>query len=165
MAPTSDVQIGEWCCVPPPSALCKVNTGASCVPTPDPPVMLLQVTSTVASPVSLQVHFTTTLFALIRENLNIKMRTAEEQDQADMELRHTIKKIWPIQAKKNLNLIVPPDDGKYKTEAHSCLFVSVILFILVLYQVVPKYSATYSDTEDETRVKRSETNQAGSMYK
>ncbi|XP_050685852.1 voltage-dependent calcium channel type A subunit alpha-1-like isoform X27 [Eriocheir sinensis] len=57
-----------------------------------------------------KVHFTTTLFALIRENLCIKMRPAEEMDQADSELRHTIKKIWPIQAKKNLNLIVPPDD-------------------------------------------------------
>jgi voltage-dependent calcium channel N type alpha-1B len=27
------------------------------------------------------VHFTTTLFALIRENLSIKMRAAEEMDQ------------------------------------------------------------------------------------
>lgn len=44
------------------------------------------------------------------------MRPAEEMDQADSELRHTIKKIWPIQAKKNLNLIVPPDDGKCKDE-------------------------------------------------
>lgn len=43
------------------------------------------------------------------------MRAAEEMDQADFELRGTIKKIWPIQAKKNLDLIVPPDDGKHKT--------------------------------------------------
>ena len=34
-----------------------------------------------------KVQFTTTLFALIRENLSIKMRSAEEMDQADMELR------------------------------------------------------------------------------
>ena len=58
-----------------------------------------------------QVHFTTTLFALIRENLCIKMRPAEEMDQADSELRVTIRKIWPLQAKKSLDLIVPPDDG------------------------------------------------------
>lgn len=29
-----------------------------------------------------------------------------------MELRATIKKLWPLQAKKNLDFIVPPDDGK-----------------------------------------------------
>ncbi|XP_047501353.1 voltage-dependent calcium channel type A subunit alpha-1-like isoform X25 [Penaeus chinensis] len=57
-----------------------------------------------------KVHFTTTLFALIRENLCIKMRPAEEMDQADLELRATIKKLWPLQAKKNLDFIVPPDD-------------------------------------------------------
>ncbi|KAK3884837.1 hypothetical protein Pcinc_010911 [Petrolisthes cinctipes] len=57
-----------------------------------------------------KVHFTTTLFALIRENLCIKMRPADEQDRADLELRATIKKIWPIQAKKNLDFIVPPDN-------------------------------------------------------
>ena len=61
---------------------------------------------------TLQVHFTTTLFALIRENLLIKMRPAEEMDQADSELRVTIRKIWPMQAKKNMDVIVPPDSGK-----------------------------------------------------
>ena len=40
-----------------------------------------------------KVQFTTTLFALIRENLSIKMRSAEEMDQADMELRETILKV------------------------------------------------------------------------
>lgn len=72
-----------------------------------------------------QVHFTTTLFALIRENLCIKMRAAEEMDQADLELRATIKKIWPIQAKKNIDLIVPPDNGKYKEArlVQICLFI------------------------------------------
>lgn len=55
-----------------------------------------------------QVNFTTTLFALIRENLSIKMRPAEEMDAADRELRETIKHIWPLQAKKALDLVVPP---------------------------------------------------------
>lgn len=79
----------------------------------------------------MRVQFTTTLFALIRENLNIKMRSginippscstfiiiwsifpfaAEEMDQADSELRETITNIWPLQAKKMLNLLVPPQD-------------------------------------------------------
>ncbi|XP_052566655.1 voltage-dependent calcium channel type A subunit alpha-1 isoform X18 [Culex pipiens pallens] len=57
-----------------------------------------------------KVGFTTTLFALIRENLNIKMRTADEMDQADYELRHTISHIWPLQAKKLLDLLVPHKD-------------------------------------------------------
>lgn len=84
-----------------------------------------------------KVNFTTTLFALIRENLNIKMRagnffsfvntqkktsqilnmfifnkkkidfTAEEMDTADEELRDTIRIIWPLQARKMTDLLVP----------------------------------------------------------
>ncbi|OXU26617.1 hypothetical protein TSAR_015744 [Trichomalopsis sarcophagae] len=54
-----------------------------------------------------KVNFTTTLFALIRENLSIKMRNADEMDQADEELRDTIRNIWPLQAKKLLDLLVP----------------------------------------------------------
>jgi len=56
-----------------------------------------------------KVQFTTTLFALIRENLSIKMRPADEMDEANQELRITIKKIWPLQAKKVLDLIIPQD--------------------------------------------------------
>ncbi|CAG9865175.1 unnamed protein product [Phyllotreta striolata] len=55
-----------------------------------------------------KVQFTTTFFALVRENLNIKMRTADEMDQADDELKETIKNIWPIQAKNMVDLLVPP---------------------------------------------------------
>lgn len=58
-----------------------------------------------------KVNFTTTLFALIRENLSIKMRPAEEMDQADIELRQTIKKLWPLQAKKIIDKLVPPNNG------------------------------------------------------
>ncbi|CAK1548185.1 unnamed protein product [Leptosia nina] len=57
-----------------------------------------------------KVNFTTTLFALIRENLSIKMRSAEEMDQADEELRETITRIWPLQAKKMIDLLVPRSD-------------------------------------------------------
>ncbi|CAH1959850.1 unnamed protein product [Acanthoscelides obtectus] len=55
-----------------------------------------------------KVNFTTTFFALVRENLNIKMRPADEMDQADEELRETIKIIWPLQAKNMVDLLVPP---------------------------------------------------------
>ncbi|CAM1324279.1 cac (predicted) [Pycnogonum litorale] len=57
-----------------------------------------------------KVNFKTTLFALIRENLSIKVRAAEEMDMADSELRETIKKLWPLQAKKCLQLVVPLND-------------------------------------------------------
>lgn len=58
------------------------------------------------------VHFTTTLFALIRESLSIKMRPVEEMDEADEELRQTLRKIWPLKAKKNvIDLVVPPNNG------------------------------------------------------
>lgn len=60
------------------------------------------------------VHFTTTLFALIRESLSIKMRPVEEMDEADEELRHTLKRLWPLKAKKNLcDLAVPPNSGRF----------------------------------------------------
>lgn len=35
---------------------------------------------------------------------------AEEMDQADSELRETITHIWPLQAKKMLDLLVPRSD-------------------------------------------------------
>ncbi|VVC29317.1 Voltage-dependent calcium channel, alpha-1 subunit,Voltage-dependent L-type calcium channel, IQ- [Cinara cedri] len=57
-----------------------------------------------------KVQFTTTLFALIRENLSIKMRCAEEMDQADEELRETVRHIWPLQARKILELLIPKSD-------------------------------------------------------
>ena len=59
----------------------------------------------------LTVHFTTTLFALIRESLSIKIGMTDEMDKKDEELRETIRKLWPIQAKKMLTLLVPPNEG------------------------------------------------------
>lgn len=63
-----------------------------------------------------KVNFTSTLFALIRENLSIKMRSAEEMDQADKELRVTIQKLWPLQAKKVTDKFIPPDSGEFRDE-------------------------------------------------
>ncbi|XP_077535891.1 calcium voltage-gated channel subunit cacophony isoform X5 [Haemaphysalis longicornis] len=56
-----------------------------------------------------KVNFSTTLFALIRENLSIKMRPAEEMDQADKELKETIRKLWPLHARKVTDKFMPPD--------------------------------------------------------
>lgn len=57
------------------------------------------------------VEFTTTLFALIRESLSIKMGKADEMDEKDEELRNIVRKIWPVQAKKMLHKLVPPNEG------------------------------------------------------
>lgn len=59
-----------------------------------------------------QVHFTTTLFALIRESLSIKTGPASEMDIKDAELRDTVREMWPLQSKKMLNLLVPSDEGE-----------------------------------------------------
>ncbi|KAH9505338.1 hypothetical protein Btru_058404 [Bulinus truncatus] len=56
------------------------------------------------------VHFTTTLFALIRECLSIKMGPAETMNKKDEEMRETLRKLWPVQTKKILNLMVPQND-------------------------------------------------------
>lgn len=34
-------------------------------------------------------------------------------DRADNELRDTVRAIWPLQAKKMLDLLIPRKDGKY----------------------------------------------------
>jgi Voltage gated calcium channel IQ domain len=56
---------------------------------------------------------------LIEENIKLrendlkiinKTIAAEEMDQADQELRETITSIWPLQAKKMLDLLVPRSD-------------------------------------------------------
>lgn len=41
---------------------------------------------------------------------NTRMVSADEMDQADEELRETITHIWPLQAKKMLDLLVPRND-------------------------------------------------------
>lgn len=42
--------------------------------------------------------------------------SVEEMDEADEELRQTLKKIWPLKAKKNMiDLVVPPNHGMFPT--------------------------------------------------
>ena len=64
-----------------------------------------------------KVNFTTTLFSLIRENLSIKMRSAEEMDQADVELRDTILNVWPFTAKEKIELLVPTTRGNFNLQS------------------------------------------------
>ena len=58
-----------------------------------------------------RVTFTTTLFALIRDNLKINVRESAEMDQADLELRATILKVWPITRAGKIDLLVPTEDS------------------------------------------------------
>lgn len=60
-----------------------------------------------------KVHFKSTLFSLIRINLQIFMRSMEEMDQADQELRAAIQKSWPTTRGGNppmVDLLVPPPE-------------------------------------------------------
>ncbi|XP_069119459.1 voltage-dependent calcium channel type A subunit alpha-1-like isoform X4 [Argopecten irradians] len=57
-----------------------------------------------------KVNFTTTLFALIRESLGIKMAPVEEMDKKDEEMRDIIRRLWPVQARKMVNRLVPSNN-------------------------------------------------------
>uniref|UniRef100_A0A8C8SNZ9 Voltage-dependent N-type calcium channel subunit alpha n=1 Tax=Pelusios castaneus TaxID=367368 RepID=A0A8C8SNZ9_9SAUR len=57
----------------------------------------------------LTVHFTSTLMALIRTALEIKLAAAGvKQHQCDAELRKEISLVWPNLSQKTLDLLVPP---------------------------------------------------------
>ena len=63
-----------------------------------------------------KVHFTSTLFSLVRVNLQIFTRSMDEMDQADQELRNTIGRSWPFTKRDGkLDLLVPPPAGIYIT--------------------------------------------------
>ncbi|ESN92149.1 hypothetical protein HELRODRAFT_119050, partial [Helobdella robusta] len=55
------------------------------------------------------VHFTTTLFALIRESLGIKMGPVSEMNRCDESLKESIRALWPVQSNKLLHLLIPPN--------------------------------------------------------
>ncbi|XP_023245623.1 voltage-dependent calcium channel type A subunit alpha-1 [Copidosoma floridanum] len=95
-----------------------------------------------------RVNFTTTLFALIRENLSIKMRSADEMDQADEELRHTITNIWPLQAKKMLDLLVPRAE-EIKKEKLTVGKVYAGLLILESWKTTRFHSKESTDNDNE----------------
>ena len=96
------------------------------------------------------VHFTTTLFALIRESLSIKMRQdTDEMDKADEELKETVKKLWPLQSVKKLNLLVPPKEALHGTPSNRCLTVGKIyagLLMLENYRSYKQSLAKYGDS-------------------
>jgi len=62
------------------------------------------------------------------------MILADEMDQADDELRETIRNIWPLQAKKMLDLLIPRKEGVYHYIFNVCvLYVKARFVALYLY--------------------------------
>ncbi|XP_071948425.1 voltage-dependent calcium channel type A subunit alpha-1-like isoform X5 [Antedon mediterranea] len=57
----------------------------------------------------MEVHFTTTLMALIRTALDIKIGNVVDRDRHDRELREAVKVFWPRLPEKKIDLLVPPD--------------------------------------------------------
>ena len=60
--------------------------------------------------------------------------SAEEMNKADEELRETIKKLWPFQSKKMLNLLVAPAEGNLLRKTENLLFIWVFYVILLYLQ-------------------------------
>lgn len=62
------------------------------------------------------------------------MILADEMDQADDELRETIRNIWPLQAKKMLDLLIPRKEGVYHYIFSVCVLCVKARFVaLCLY--------------------------------
>ena len=47
------------------------------------------------------------------------LRAAEEMDRLDEEMRETIRRLWSVQGRKMLDLLMPSIDGQYFTVLHS----------------------------------------------
>ncbi|XP_060107263.1 voltage-dependent N-type calcium channel subunit alpha-1B isoform X1 [Heteronotia binoei] len=78
----------------------------------------------------LTVHFTSTLMALIRTALEIKLASGILQHQCDAELRKEISLVWPNLSQKTLDLLVPP----HKPEAMTVGKVYAALMIFDFYK-------------------------------
>ncbi|KAJ0057625.1 hypothetical protein NL108_011110, partial [Boleophthalmus pectinirostris] len=69
------------------------------------------------------VHFTSTLMALIRTALNIKLASGVlAQHLCDAELRREISKVWPNLSQKNVDLLVTPHKLDMCVKRHSSVF-------------------------------------------
>ncbi|XP_039183003.1 voltage-dependent N-type calcium channel subunit alpha-1B isoform X5 [Crotalus tigris] len=78
----------------------------------------------------LSVHFTSTLMALIRTALDIKLASGVLQHQCDAELRKEVSLVWPNLSSKTLDLLVPP----HKPEAMTVGKVYAALMIFDFYK-------------------------------
>uniref|UniRef100_A0A673BC47 Voltage-dependent calcium channel alpha-1 subunit IQ domain-containing protein n=1 Tax=Sphaeramia orbicularis TaxID=375764 RepID=A0A673BC47_9TELE len=68
----------------------------------------------------MSVHFTSTLMALIRTALEIKIaRGGEDRNQMDLDLQKEISVIWPHLSQKTLDLLVPIHKGDFSNSHKS----------------------------------------------
>uniref|UniRef100_A0A669Q547 Voltage-dependent N-type calcium channel subunit alpha n=1 Tax=Phasianus colchicus TaxID=9054 RepID=A0A669Q547_PHACC len=91
------------------------------------------------SPEDLTVHFTSTLMALIRTALEIKLASGGvKQHQCDAELRKEISLVWPNLSQKTLDLLVPPHKRKHPVLQETWHGFSP--FMPALYQALSRYT-------------------------
>ncbi|XP_072014634.1 voltage-dependent calcium channel type A subunit alpha-1-like isoform X8 [Amphiura filiformis] len=83
------------------------------------------------------VNFTTTLMALIRTALDIKIGTVADRDRHDKELREAVKVFWPTLGPQKLDLLVPPDSELIGEK----LTVGKIYAALLIYETWREYKA------------------------
>ncbi|XP_019643318.1 PREDICTED: voltage-dependent P/Q-type calcium channel subunit alpha-1A-like isoform X3 [Branchiostoma belcheri] len=83
------------------------------------------------------VHFTTTLFALIRTSLNIKIDKPELQNKADRELRDALINTWPQVPRKTIDMLMPPEEELRKDR----LTVGKIYGALLLHDYFKQWKA------------------------
>ncbi|XP_038071611.1 voltage-dependent calcium channel type A subunit alpha-1-like isoform X1 [Patiria miniata] len=83
------------------------------------------------------VHFTTTLMALIRTALDIKIGKVADRDRHDRELREAVKNFWPMLNTEKLDLLVPPDSEVIGEK----LTVGKIYSALLIYETWREYKA------------------------
>lgn len=98
------------------------------------------------------VHFTTTLFALIRESLSIKCGpdiAIEEMNKKDEELRWVITKLWPVQAKKRMLYLLVPDSEELK---HPKLTVGKIYTSLLILENWRSYKSSVTQGDSNGRM-------------
>ncbi|KAJ8300557.1 hypothetical protein KUTeg_022076 [Tegillarca granosa] len=87
------------------------------------------------------VHFTTTLFALIRESLQIKIGPVEEMDKKDEEMREVIRRLWSVQAKKMLKILVPDNTGEMKIKKR----LVVVAIVTTMQTLTPTMKRLHAD--------------------
>ncbi len=83
------------------------------------------------------VHFSTTLMALIRTALDIKIGKVADRDRHDSELRDAVKNFWPTLNADKLDLLVPPDSELIGEK----LTVGKIYAALLIYETWREYKA------------------------
>ncbi|XP_041481260.1 voltage-dependent calcium channel type A subunit alpha-1-like isoform X7 [Lytechinus variegatus] len=83
------------------------------------------------------VQFTSTLMALIRTALDIKIGKVADRDRHDAELREAVKCFWPHLSADKLDLLVPPDSELIGEK----LTVGKIYAALLIYETWREYKA------------------------